>query len=497
MQNLLTAPQMQTVDAYTIKHKEINSVDLMEQAAVAFVKAFIEEFENENSRIAIFCGRGNNGGDGLAIARLLSAKNYKNISVYLIGFGSKQSDDNLANLKRLQETGLPVEEINEVNEIEIIEPDLIIDAVLGSGLNKPLKDQYAALAKLINDLNVKVIAVDVPTGFNSEGQIPPNYNGVIADLVICFQLPKINFFFPESVVALKRFKVVDIGLDEDFINLQLTDFKLVEHIDAAKLIKPRANFTHKGTYGHALIIAGNTNTMGAALLAASACLHSGAGLTTVCLPQSGLTSLNIMLPETMALPREKDVETNAFDKYKALAIGPGLGVEEEKMRLLEVAIGTKKPLVIDADALSLLSYNKDLLEKLTPQTILTPHVKEFDRLFGEHENWWQRVATARAKARELNIIVVLKNQYTFICAPTGEIYINQTGNPAMASGGMGDVLTGTLVSLLAQGYTAINAAILGVYLHGKAGDELAKDCFCVSASQVALQIPKTIKMLMA
>jgi hydroxyethylthiazole kinase-like uncharacterized protein yjeF len=496
MQNLLTATQMQTVDAYTVKHKGIKSVDLMEQAATAFVNAFIEEFENEDSRIAIFCGLGNNGGDGLAIARLLLAKNYKNLSVYLIGFGSKQSDDNVVNLKRLQDLNTLIKEINNVDEIGIIESDLIIDAILGSGLNKPLKDQYAALAKLINNLSVKIIAVDVPTGFNGEGQIPPNYNGLIADLVICFQLPKINFFFPESVVALKRFKVVDIGLDEDFINLQLTDFKLVEHADAAKLIKPRTNFTHKGTYGHALIIAGNTNTMGAALLASSACLHSGAGLTTVCLPQSGLTALNIMLPEAIALPRGKDVETNAFDKYRALAIGPGLGVEEEEIKCLTVAIGTKKPLVIDADALSLLSYNKDLLAKLTPNTILTPHVKEFDRLFGEHESWWQRVETAKEKAKELAVIIILKNQYTFICLPTGEVYINQTGNPAMASGGMGDVLTGILVSLLAQGYAAKDAAILGVYLHGKAGDDLAEQSFCITASQVALQLPKTMKTLM-
>jgi ADP-dependent NAD(P)H-hydrate dehydratase / NAD(P)H-hydrate epimerase len=497
MQNLLTAAQMQNIDAYTIKHKQIKSIDLMEQAANAFVNAFISEFEDENLRIAIFCGKGNNGGDGLAIARLLLAKNYKNISVFLTRFGGKQSDDNLINLKRLQNLNTLIKEINDVNEIGIIEPDFIIDAVLGSGLNKPITDQYAALAKLINDLNVKVIAVDVPTGFNSEGQIPRNYNGVVADLVICFQLPKINFFFPESVVALNRFKIVEIGLDEDFINLQLTDFKLVEHIDAAILIRPRANFTHKGTYGLALIIAGNTNTMGAALLAASSCLHSGAGLTTVCLPQSGLTALNMMLPEAMALLREKDFGTIDFEKYKALAIGPGLGVAEEEMKCLTVAIGTKKPLVIDADALSLLSHNKDLLEKLTPNTILTPHVKEFDRLFDDHENWWQRVQTAKAKAQELNIVIVLKNQYTFICMPTGEVCINQTGNPAMASGGMGDVLTGLIVSLLAQGYEAKQAAILGVYLHGKSGDDLAEDSFCVSASQVALQLPKTMKIPIA
>lgn len=497
MQNLLSAYQMQNVDAYTIKHKKFKSIDLMEQAANAFVNAFTTEFEDKDKRIVVFCGQGNNGGDGLAIVRLLVAKDYTNILVFLTRFSAKQSDDNLMNLKRLNDINISVREIEKVNEIERLEPDLIIDAILGSGLNKPLTDQYAALAKLINDFDVKVIAVDVPTGFNSEGELPPNYNGVVADLAICFQLPKLNFFFPESAVALKRFKVVDIGLDEDFINLQSTDFKLIKHTDTASLIKPRANFTHKGTYGHALIIAGNTNTMGAALLASSACLHSGAGLTTVCLPQSGLTALNMMLPEAMALPRKDDFDLHAFDKYSALAIGPGLGIEEEQARLLQIAIGANKPLVIDADALNLLSNRKDLLNKLSSDTILTPHIKEFDRLFGEHENWWKRVQTAKEKAKELALIIILKNQYTFICLPTGEVCINQTGNPAMASGGMGDVLTGILVSLLAQGYEAKEAAILGVYLHGKAGDELAEYSFCITASQVAVQIPKTIKMLMA
>lgn len=497
MQKLLTAAQMQNVDAYTIKQKNINSIDLMEQAASAFVNAFEAECKELNTCIVIFCGPGNNGGDGLAIARLLAAKNYKNLLVYLIGFGSKQSNDNAANLKHLDNMDFPVEVINDVNEIQIIKPDLIIDAILGSGLNKPITGKYAVLAKLINDFDVKVIAVDVPTGFNSEGEIPLNYNGVKADLVICFQLPKINFFFPESTVALKRFKVVEIGLDKDFINLQSTDFKLVEHFDAAKSIKPRANFTHKGTYGHALIIAGNTNTMGAALLSTSACLHSGAGLTTVCLPQSGLTALNMMLPEAMALPREKSFEAKNFDKYSALAIGPGLGTEIEQMALLEIAIDANKPLIIDADALNLLSNRKDLLNKLRANTILTPHIKEFDRLFGEHKNWWQRVETAKTKAKELALIIILKNQYTFICMPTGEVYINQTGNPAMASGGMGDVLTGLLVSLLAQGYEAKEAAILGVYLHGKAGDDLAENRYCITASQIALQLPKTTKTVMA
>lgn len=496
MQNLLTAEQTRTADAYTIKHQPISSIDLMEKASKSFVKAFTALYTDRNKNIAILCGQGNNGGDGLAIARLLSEEKYKNLDVYLIIFSDKQSDDYTHNLKKLQQTKIPIIAISKLDELKNVTYDVVIDAVLGSGLNKHLQGNYLGLAQLINNSNAKVIAVDVPTGFNAEGEIPTDYNGIKADLVICFQRPKINFFFPESVKALARFKVVNIGLDEDFIERQPSFWKLTEKADIEKIIKPRANFTHKGTYGHALLVAGNTTTMGAALLAASACLHSGAGLTTVCLPQSGLIALNTLLPEAMVLPRNENLDVKTFDKFNVIAIGPGLGIEAETEVLFKKLINTQKPLVIDADGLTILSKNKSLLSKLPANTILTPHMKEFDRLFGEHQNWWQRIETAREKAQKLNIIIVLKNQFTFICLPTGDVLINPTGNPAMASGGMGDVLTGIITSFLAQDYTAEQAAILGVYLHGKAGDDLAKKRFMVSASQVALQIPKTMKNLL-
>ena len=496
MQNLLTAAQTKAADVYTIQQQKISSIDLMENAAAAFVKAFIKEVADKKVTISIFCGQGNNGGDGLAIARLLAKENYKNLTVYLINFSDKQSDDNKCNLKRLQQTKIPITTINKLAELENVTCNVVIDAVLGSGLNKHLQGNYLGLAQLMNNQSSKIIAVDVPTGFNAEGEILTDYNGVKADLVICFQRPKINFFFPESAKALVRFKVVNIGLDENFIEKQPSFWKLTTKNDIKQIIKPRANFTHKGTYGHALIISGNENTMGAALLAASACLHSGAGLTTVCLPQSGLIALNTSLPEIMALPRNEKLDLQTFQKFNVIAIGPGLGLEEENEKLFKKLIGLQKPLVIDADGLTIVSNNIDLLSKLPANTILTPHLKEFDRLFGEHQNWWQRIETAREKAQKLNIIIVLKNQYTFVCLPTGDICINQTGNPAMASGGMGDVLTGIITSLLAQGNTAEQAAILGVYLHGKAGDDLAKKSFTVTASQVALQIPRTLKNLL-
>ena len=472
-------------------NKKNSSSYLMEKAADAFVDVFRALYDDRSQSISVLCGQGNNGGDGLAIARLLYINGFENISVYLINFGTNESTDRAKNVKRLAEEQIIPILITAPSQFQNIETDLIIDAVLGSGLNKPFTGKYAALANKVNSLGKTIIAVDVPTGFPSEGRIDENYKGIKADLVICFQQPKLNFFFPESVVALNRFEVVDITLDEGFIMAQPSDWKLI----TKPTIKPRKNFTHKGTYGHALIVAGNSTTMGAALLAGRACLHTGAGLTTLCLPQSGLIAINATLPEVMALPRNEHLAAKDFSKFTAIAIGPGLGLDIENESLLAQLIDLKKPFVVDADALTILSKRSDLFDKLPEETILTPHLKEFDRLFGEHRTWWERVATARKQAKTRNLIIVLKNQYTFVCLPNGEVYINQTGNPGMASGGMGDVLTGIIVAFLAQSYSSADAAILAVHVHGKAGDELAKKRFTVSASQVTDRIPKTIRKM--
>jgi hydroxyethylthiazole kinase-like uncharacterized protein yjeF len=495
MQTLLTSAQMHKADEFTIANLPIASIDLMEKAARAFVQSFLRDEFDINKSIAIFCGKGNNGGDGLAIAHLLLTNGYNNFKVYIINFSKKQTDDFTINLQRLDETSSKKVFINYPSELKNIKAEVIIDAVLGSGLNKPLDGDYLLLAEFINQLNRRVYAVDVPTGFFAEGKLPEEYNGVIAYKTISFQRPKINFFFPESVKATEKHEVVEIGLDENFIQKQKSDFYLVEKSDLQQILKPRKLFTHKGTYGHALIIAGNQDTMGAALLSCMACLHSGAGLTTACIPQSGLTALNVALPEVMALPRNENTLIENPSKYQAIAIGPGLGVSNENEKLLESLIAINQPLVIDADALNILAERPDLMEKIPENSILTPHMKEFDRLFGAHMNWWDRVQTAKEQAKRLKIIIVLKNQFTFICSTDGKIYINPTGNPAMAQGGMGDVLTGVIAGLFAQKYSALDSAILGCYIHGKAGDYLATDRVVVTASQVAERISKELKLL--
>jgi hydroxyethylthiazole kinase-like uncharacterized protein yjeF len=498
---LLTAEQIREADAYTIANEPVSSVDLMERASKAFVGWFVNHFPDKKQGIAVYCGTGNNGGDGLAIARILFDHGYINLNVKIARYAEKATGDFEVNLDRLRKSSMNIAELLPGADFPGEPAAVIIDALLGSGLNKPLKDDYEKLAEFINELSATVVAVDIPTGFFADGEIPPDATVIKADVVITFQQPKINFLLPESAPHVDCWRVVNIGLDEKFIKSLDSPYQFIEEKDAKAIIKPRKHFSNKGTYGHALIIAGEPKTMGAALLSASACLFAGAGLTTACIPQSGLVALNSSQPEIMAVVREEgkspDIE---WDKYNAVGIGPGLGKKDATLKLLTNTIEHfKKPIVIDADGLNLLTENPELLKKLPAESVLTPHMKEFDRLFGQHTNWWQRMQTARTKAAELNIYIVLKNDYTLIVAPDGKVYFNSTSNPAMATGGMGDVLTGIITSLLAQNYNPREACILGVYIHGKAGDELAlpNRANVVMPTQIAERLPATMAKLLA
>ncbi len=494
MKKLITSEQCRAADQYTIQQQGINSLRLMEQAAEAFVSRFCTRFPDRNTQIAICCGPGNNGGDGMAIARLLLQQHYQKLKVYDLSFNKQGSVDKEANKKRLvREYGI-VEEHDEFAKLNF-RADIIIDAIFGSGFNKDLQGPYLAAVEQINLANAFVVAVDVPSGFKCEGELSPSsYQGVRADWVLCFQRPKINFFFPESGIALKDFEVLAIGLDEAFIQSQESNWLLIDEDWVRDTLQPRKRFSHKGTYGHGLLLAGNTHTMGAALLASSAAIASGIGLLTTSVPEQGLTALNVGCAEAMFLSREEVLMTDQH-KFNAMAIGPGLGLGQQEAALLKWVLGKSAPCIVDADALFLLSQNKSWLENLTADSILCPHVKEFDRLFGLHTTWHQRLNTATQQAQTLQIIIILKNQYTFVCLPDGTIAVNTSGNPAMAQGGMGDVLTGLLLSLLAQGYTAAEAAMLAVFVHGSAGDSLAKQHFVVSASKLAHQLSITLKKL--
>jgi NAD(P)H-hydrate epimerase len=498
---LLVSEQIRQADGFTIVNEPILSVDLMERASKAFVGWFINHFPDKSTSISFYCGTGNNGGDGLAIARLLKEHQYKNINIKIARFSEKASADFNTNRARLTQTNVPVIEIQKGGELPEENSAIIIDALLGSGLNKPLTGDYERLVKYINEADKTIVAVDVPTGFFAEGEVLPGTIAVKANLVITFQQPKINFLMPESAPYIGCWEAVNIGINEKFVQSLNSPYQFIEEKDIRAILKPRHRFSNKGTYGHALIIAGQAQTMGAALLSASAAAHAGAGLTTACVPESGLTALNCYLPEIMAIVRnDKKLPQIEWDKFNAIAIGPGLGKGADAVNLLLTLIKSyKKPMVIDADALNLLAADKILLQKLPAGSILTPHMKEFDRLFGEHNNWWTRLQTGMQRAKEFNIYIVLKNDYTITISPEGKCYFNSSSNAAMASGGMGDVLTGIIAALLAQKYSPLDACLAGVYIHGKAGDELAlpNRLNVILPGKLAVHLPVTMAKLMA
>jgi len=501
MLSLLTSSQLREADAYTIAHEPIASIDLMERAAKAFTGAFINHFPDNAEAISVYCGTGNNGGDGLAIARMLGDHQYQNINVKVARFSDRSTVDCNTNLERLRNTGTNITEIYPASGFPVEEGQVIIDALLGTGLNKPLEGDYKRLVDHLNSLEKTVVAVDVPTGFFTDSEIPQGAGVLKAGLVITFQQAKINFLLPESGPYIKYWEAVNIGIDQSFVQSLHSPYHMVEEKDIRKILKPRHRFSNKGNYGHTLIIAGQPETMGAALLSASACVYAGSGLTTACVPQSGLTALNSYMPEIMAIVRH-DMELPKIDwkKFSSIGIGPGLGKDELAVELItDVFTNYKKPIVIDADALNLLSVHRELWRSIPENSILTPHMKEFDRLFGDHDNWWQRIQTGIQKAKEHAIYILLKNDYTIVITPEGKVFFNSTSNPAMAVGGMGDVLTGIISALLAQQYSSEDACILGAYLHGKAGDELAlpNRTNVVLPSQVSARVPFTIAKLTA
>lgn len=473
MLNLLSSYQIRDADDHIILTRPISSLDLMEAASIAFLQEFENEVSDKKIPTSIYCGTGNNGGDGLAVARLLIGNGYKNINVKIGRFSDKSTENFNANLERLKLTGICITELSDIVLPTEETSEVIIDALLGSGLNKSVEKKLKELIEHINSLHKNVISIDVPSGFPSEGIISEGATVIKANLVISFQRPKINFFFPESENAIEKFRVIPIGLDEDYIQSLESSWKLILEDDIKLLLKPRKAFSHKGTYGHALIIAGNNETMGAVLLCADACLHSGAGLTTACVPESGFTALNTRSPEIMTMARNNFIPVSMLGEFSSIAAGPGLGTDDEAIDVVRSILANhNKPLVLDADALNILAMKPELFKHLPDMSILTPHMKEFDRMFGEHSSWWERLETARKKAIEFNVIILLKNRYSFIVLPDGNVLINPTGNPAMAVGGMGDVLTGIIAGFLAQGYPPKEAVMIACFVHGKTGDEL-------------------------
>lgn len=494
MLKLLTAAQTRDADKFTILNEPILSSELMERAAIVFTRIFVDKFPDRKKRILIFCGKGNNGGDGLAISRLLFDEGYHHVQTFIADFSEKSSEDFDINLQRLQEKDTSIFYLKQATDVEFLEADFLIDALLGSGLNKALAGEWRNLVKRINQFGGYKIAVDVPTGLPCEGEL---FDDIIvkSDFTITFQRPKLNFLLPTSSPFIKEWKVANIGLDENFIQSTSSPFYWLWKGGVQKFIKVRQPFEHKALLGHALIIAGSDDAMGAALIATEACVKCGAGLTTAMIPHSGLPSLNTRLPEAMYTHVDQ-LEKTDWDKYKVIGIGPGLGTTEKSRWLIETVLRNfKRPIVIDADAINIISESPELMSLVPHNSVFTPHMKEFDRLFGAHDSWWKRIETAIKKSVALKVYIVLKNRYTMIFTPEGICYFNSSGSPAMASAGMGDALTGMITSMIAQGYEVEKAVQIAVFSHGHTGEQLAQKIYAVPPSILIKQVPYVLKDL--
>ncbi|NND09284.1 MAG: NAD(P)H-hydrate dehydratase [Saprospiraceae bacterium] len=474
---IFSADQIKFIDDFTIRNEPISSLDLMERAASKAFEWILKHYKLNNQRFVVFAGPGNNGGDGLAIARMLSRAG-RSVLVFTLGIGKSRSADFASNLERLREQGsVDLHNLNEGDELpSIAQDDVLIDAIFGSGLNKPVTGYWAQLVRHLNDFVNKVIAIDIPSGLSADDI--SNGEVIEAAHTLTFQQPKLSFFMPESQRWLGTWKVLDIGLHPEAIEETSTPHRMLTKQIIAGSLKVRERFDHKGTFGHALLICGGYGMVGAALLSAKACLRSGVGKLTVHVPKYAYTVLQLGVPEAMVEIDEHEYWFSGREEkglHEATAIGCGIGQNSFTCSGLESLLRkAQRPLVIDADALNIIAKNPSWLELLPPNSILTPHPGEYRRLFGKWDHSFMRLKQQIALSLRHQIIIVCKGAHTCITTPDGQVFFNTTGNPGMATAGSGDVLTGVITGMLAQGFEPVTSACLGVFLHGLAGDLAAK-----------------------
>lgn len=478
---IFTTAQIHELDKYTIEHDPIASLDLMERAARALTQVVVQEW-TVATPIVIFAGPGNNGGDALAMARMLSEQNYQ-VSVYLFNISGHLSADCAANKQRLLDTKLAknfVEVSTEFDPPVLDSNTLVIDGLFGSGLNKPLAGGFASLVKYINASPSKVVSIDVPSGLMTEDNAyNVRANIIRANMTLTLQHPKLSFLFPENQQFVGQLRVLDIKLSKEGIEKIEASFTMIEKSDVRERLLTRSPFAHKGQMGTALMIAGCYGMAGAAVLATKACLRAGVGKVVVNSPRRNIPILQTAIPEAVVRSGSEETifaETIDTDDYQAMGIGPGLGQSEQTaIALIAQLRRTQCPIVADADAINILANHRAWLQQLPKEIILTPHPKELDRLEGHSADTYERITKACNLAERLKGYVILKGHHTAICCPDGHVMFNTTGNAGMATAGSGDVLTGILTGLLARGYKPQDACIVGVYLHGLAGDLAAKE----------------------
>ena len=501
---IFTSAQIRELDKYTIENEPISAIDLMERAAKSLTRA-ITEMWPASTPVAVFSGPGNNGGDGLAVARLLAEQHYQ-VSVFLFNISGHLSAECAVNKKRLEEckhVHAFVEVTQEFDPPVLEKNMLVVDALFGSGINKPLAGGFAALVKYINASSAQVVSIDVPSGLMTEDNtFNIRANIIRANMTLTLQQSKLSFLFPEFQQFIGQLRILDIRLSQEGINKLDAQYVMTEEADVRSRLIPRSPFAHKGQMGNALLIAGSYCMAGAAVLAAKACLRSGAGKVIVNSPKRNIPILQTTVPEAVIqLGKDETIFAEAVDTdgYQALGIGPGLGQSEQTaIAVIAQLRRAQCPIVADADALNILANHRAWLQQLPKGIILTPHPKELDRIEGHSADSYERLTKARKLAERLQGYVILKGRYTAICMPDGKVLFNPTGNAGMATAGSGDVLTGIITGLLARGYKPQDACIVGVYLHGLAGDLAAHDLGEESlvAGDIVQYLPQAFKRIM-
>lgn len=463
---ILNSEQLQKIDQNTIEKQDITSFDLMQRAGIALVKSLLRHYDHHHHFVFV-CGSGNNGGDGLIMAKWLIEKGYS-ASVYRIDFTSQSNENRIA--EQLIDTQVHLIKNGQEFELNRSSKTVIVDAILGSGLSRPIEGDLAAVIDKINQSEHTIVSIDLPSGL-SDKEIPSDHI-ITAHLTLAIQIPRYNFFMEDCSKYLGKIEYVDIGLDEDSIHHSTTTSQTIDKKSIAKLWPfGRDQFSHKGTYGHALIVAGSHGMTGAAILATKACLRGGCGKVTAHVPRKSMDIVHLSCPEALIIPDQHELHNSKVDTdgFISVGVGCGIGQNMDTQRMLKQLMQSDIPIVWDADALNIIAAMK-WLSSLPKQSILTPHPGEFDRLVGEQLNQRSRILKQMELSKNLGIYIVLKGYHTSISTPQGNVYFNTSGNPGMATAGSGDVLTGLIVSLLAQGFSHETACLAGVYLHGVSGD---------------------------
>jgi len=497
MLKVFSSKQLKFLDQKTIEKQRITSLKLMKKACDAFLKWFEPRF-SKSDRIKIFCGSGNNGGDALCISRMLLERNYK-VKVFFFQAKKTPTKECLFHLEELKKKKILIYDINNISIKNINDSDVIIDGIFGYGLSRKLNEPLIKLINHINSLSAIKISIDMPSGIPTEKVIDSVF--IHSDFTITFQTPKLSFYFQEYLSFIGEIVILNLGLDKELIKKLDPIAYLIEQSDIKVKLFDRKLNSHKGTFGHGLIIAGGKGKMGACIMACKAALKSGIGLLTSYVPGVGENIIQTSVPEAMLITDKSNIKITSFpklDSYKVIGIGPGIGISKKTQdAIIEFFQTVSIPIVVDADAINILSKNKRMLNYLPKNSILTPHPKEFERLAGKYKDSFERISLQKDLSKKYQINILVKGAFTTMSDIQGNLFINTTGNPGMATGGSGDVLTGIITGLMGRGYKPFIAMLIGVYIHGMSGDLAKKDLGEESliATDLIHNLPKAFKKL--